>query len=292
MTECMQKALGRMAVTTAAVLLLGLAFTAPATAAPARGAPAAAVVAASAPQTTPAARAPAPVTAAVHLAVATPAAAEVDFWAGIWAFLQQLWAWLFPPAPPAEQLPLPYNGPANQVVTVDAPNPGSSTATVRAWNRAGNGWSPATGAIPAMVGSQGIGQASEWNSRTPAGAYTLTQAFGRQANPGTRLPYFQTGTWDWWNSNVNSPGYNTHVIQPGSPGGDSENLFNAGPIYDYAVNIDYNTARVPGAGSAFFLHVSNGQPTAGCVAIPVGDLTTIMRWLDPNQQPAIVIGAH
>ena len=44
----------------------------------------------------------------------------------------------------------------------------------------------------------------------------------------------------------------------------SENLYQAGYVYSYAVVIDYN--RFParaGAGSAFFLHVTDGGPTAG-----------------------------
>ena len=239
----------------------------------------------------PAQRTEVPTVSTAPLLAAAPAVAQSDpLWVTLWNLLLQFWAWLLPPAPPAQQLPLPYNGPANQVVTVNAPTPWSTTATVQAWNRSGDGWVAVTQPIPAMVGSEGIGQASEWTSRTPAGAYSLTQSFGRQPNPGTRLPYFQTGWWDWWNGNSGSPGYNTHMVQPNSPGGNSENLYGAGPVYDYAVDIDYNTAGVPGAGSAFFLHVTDGQPTAGCVAIPAGDLVNIMRWLDPDQHPAIVIG--
>ncbi len=276
--------------TTLTVLLLAFAFgTASAVAAPATPVAAAAPVAAAQTTVGPRAAMPAVATASA-LALAPALTQDEPFWMTLWNLLQQFWAWLFPPA--QQQLPVPYNGPANQVVTVEAANPSSTTATVRAWNRVGNGWEPATGSIPAMVGSEGIGQASEGAARTPAGAYSLTQAFGRQPNPGTRLPYFQSGWWDWWNENSGSPGYNTHMVAPNSPGGASENLYGAGPVYDYAVNIDYNTTGIAGAGSAFFLHVTDGRPTDGCVAIPAADLTTIMRWLDPNQHPVIVIAAH
>ena len=55
--------------------------------------------------------------------------------------------------------------------------------------------------------------------------------------------------------------------------------------------IDYNRwPAVSGAGSAFFLHVTNGAPTAGCVAIDRGSLTAIMRWLTPGARPLISIG--
>ena len=40
------------------------------------------------------------------------------------------------------------------------------------------------------------------------------------------------------------------------------------PVYNYAAVIAYNLTRTPGAGSAIFLHVGDGQATAGCVSLP------------------------
>ena len=55
--------------------------------------------------------------------------------------------------------------------------------------------------------------------------------------------------------------------------------------------IDYNRFPVhAGAGSAFFLHVTNGEATAGCVSIPEASLVSIMRWLNPSVHPRILIG--
>ena len=54
--------------------------------------------------------------------------------------------------------------------------------------------------------------------------------------------------------------------------------------------IAYNTARTPGLGSAIFLHVSTGGPTAGCVSLPAGQLVEVLRWLDPARRPRIVVG--
>ena len=63
-------------------------------------------------------------------------------------------------------------------------------------------------------------------------------------------------------------------VHPGSP---NEHLYYETPYYNYAVVIDYNTRNAPGGvhaggGSAFFLHVTDGAPTAGCVAIPQTNL--------------------
>jgi hypothetical protein len=64
-----------------------------------------------------------------------------------------------------------------------------------------------------------------------------------------------------------------------------------GAVYAHAVVIDYNRFPVrAGAGSAFFLHVTNGRPTAGCVAIASSSLDYVMRWLNPAAHPVISIG--
>jgi L,D-peptidoglycan transpeptidase YkuD (ErfK/YbiS/YcfS/YnhG family) len=74
----------------------------------------------------------------------------------------------------------------------------------------------------------------------------------------------------------------------------NEHLYYETPAYDYAVVIDYNTTNTghvtQGAGSAFFLHVTDGFATAGCVAIPLDSLVSIMQWLDPADHPRILIG--
>ena len=48
-----------------------------------------------------------------------------------------------------------------------------------------------------------------------------------------------------------------------------------------------NKERVPGNGGAFFLHTTDGGPTAGCVAIDDGTLVEIMRWLQPGALIAV-----
>lgn len=193
-------------------------------------------------------------------------------------------------APTAFADPAPAPVGSSQLITVSAPSSSSSTATVTAWQRGSDGiWRIAIGPVGGMVGGAGIGAASEGSQRTPAGTFALTQSFGRQVDPGTRMPYFKADTLDWWDENPVSPTYNLHVRRADSPGGASENLYNSGSVYDYVVNMDYNVARVPGAGSAFFLHVSNGTPTAGCVSVSRSTMVAILRWLDPAQHPYISI---
>jgi L,D-peptidoglycan transpeptidase YkuD (ErfK/YbiS/YcfS/YnhG family) len=200
-------------------------------------------------------------------------------------------------AAPAREAALPasYPSSAEQVVTVSAPSATSTTATLSAWRRVGDKlWTRVLGPFTAYVGKDGIGEASEYVSRTPAGVWTLTEAFGIQPNNGTRLPYHQVGSSDWWVSDVNSQYYNMpYECDPGTcPFNEStsENLGKVGLAYNHATVIDYNRSpAVPGKGSAFFLHVSTGKPTAGCVSLPSRDLDAVMGWLDPAKHPVIDI---
>jgi L,D-peptidoglycan transpeptidase YkuD (ErfK/YbiS/YcfS/YnhG family) len=198
-------------------------------------------------------------------------------------------------AAPGPALPLGVDpAGSSQVVTVVAPSAGSTTATLTAWERGTGGWTAVLGPVPARVGAAGVGRASETTSRTPAGTFSLTEAFGRLGDPGTALPYRVIDAADWWVSDVGSPLYNqpARCAAGTCPFDESagENLWAQGASYGHAVVIDYNRGGTPGAGSAFFLHVSNGAATAGCVAIDGGSLARLLRWLDPAAAPVIAIG--
>jgi L,D-peptidoglycan transpeptidase YkuD (ErfK/YbiS/YcfS/YnhG family) len=149
--------------------------------------------------------------------------------------------------------------------------------------------------IRAYAGSAGVGAASEYISRTPAGVFTLTEAFGRLTDPGSRLPYRQVDRSSWWVSDVDSRHYNTYRectagTWCGFQQSRSEQLGAIAP-YTYSIVIDYNRDPViPGAGSAFFLHESEGKPTQGCVSIPRDRLRAILRWMNPTARPVISIG--
>ena len=197
-------------------------------------------------------------------------------------------------------LPLTFGtGAARQVITVVAPSTGSTRAILQAWRKVSGGWKAVGPRVDAWVGSDGLSKhPSESRSATPIGSFTLTQAFGHDPDPGTSLRYVRTTPADWW---ISQPGplYNTRqrcasdcAFNRGDP---NEHLYFETPYYDYAAVIDYNTRNAPGgvhqgAGSAFFLHVTVGAPTAGCVSIAKDQLVRILRWLAPAQHPRTLIG--
>ena len=119
----------------------------------------------------------------------------------------------------------------------------------------------------------------------PVGTFpSLDQAFGRLPNPGTKMPYFQTS-----DQGLVGRGPRLTHLQPAhhgasSPSSDAENLYDSGSIYDYAVNIAVNPQRVPGNSSGIFLHVSDGDPTWGCVAIGVDEMRSVLRWLSTRRR--------
>ncbi len=192
---------------------------------------------------------------------------------------------------------LANTGGATQLITVDSPSYASTTATLTAWSLVGDCWQVTFGPWTANVGTTGVSDDKhEGDGATPTGAYTIGPTmYGVDPNPGVSYPYHQLVCGDWWDEDPTTADYNTfqHVACGATPpfGGDSEALWQTAPAYDYFAVIDYNmNPVVPGKGSAIFLHVDTGGPTAGCVSIPEGDLVQVLDWLSPSATPLIVIG--
>lgn len=184
----------------------------------------------------------------------------------------------------------PTTAATTQWIVVGVPAADSTTGTLTAFQKVGAQWRAVLGPTAAKVGELGIGVPADGVYRTPEGTFGFDQAFGRQPNPGTKMPYFQTTNQDWWDEDASSPTYNTHVRSPNRPSGITENLYDSGPVYDYAVNMTVNPQRIPGKVSGIFLHVTDGNPTWGCVAIGRDEMRTVLTWLDPAQNPRITVG--
>ncbi|RIS90667.1 hypothetical protein D2E64_27430, partial [Mycobacteroides abscessus] len=59
------------------------------------------------------------------------------------------------------------------------------------------------------------------------------------------------------------------------------------PQYKHAIVMGVNKDRVPGGGSAFFVHSTDGGPTAGCVSLDDATLVKLIGWLRPGAVIAI-----
>jgi L,D-peptidoglycan transpeptidase YkuD (ErfK/YbiS/YcfS/YnhG family) len=190
-------------------------------------------------------------------------------------------------------------GNARQVITVKARG---SYATVQAWQLSGRTWRLVLSTTSARVGTHGVvpgSQRKQGTGTTPGGTYTLTEAFGIAADPGSSLPYHRVTADDYWVEDNNSAYYNQmrlgalggfdKVAPPNSVNG-SEHLITYTVQYQYVVVIDFNRwPAVPYRGAGIFLHVNGSGSTAGCVSVPASTMVALVRWLDPAAHPRIAI---
>lgn len=223
--------------------------------------------------------------------------------------------------PPAQAVPefhpsrLSSIGDAGQVVVVTAPSWRSTTGTLRTYERTKDGdWRVVVEATPAFLGYGGLAPADrrrQGTGTTPAGTFAVVNAFGRSPDPGTELSYRRVDRDDAWTYNPRVPAtYNLFQDAPvswSSYGDYVEMLWSYGRQYDYVTVLDYNlpegevTRNARGvrrttapadtrAGGGIFLHVSKGEPTAGCIAVARPTMKSILQWLDPAKEPVLVVG--
>ena len=186
----------------------------------------------------------------------------------------------------------------SQIITVRAQNSTTTYATVEAWQRTSSGaYRRVGGPWIGRVGARGIGATRANLARTPAGRFPLGPTFGLKSNPGTTMPHFKVDRNDVWGGDpAHRSSYNRHVrcapyTCPFRISGYSERLINYPGVYDYAAFIRYNAdPPVIGKGAAFFLHVTDGQPTAGCVAVSRVVMVWLLKWMKPWANPLISIG--
>jgi L,D-peptidoglycan transpeptidase YkuD (ErfK/YbiS/YcfS/YnhG family) len=148
--------------------------------------------------------------------------------------------------------------------------------------------------ISVVIGRNGLAapdKKKEGDGKTPSGIYPLGPAFGYAPSIATGLQYKQAGNLDFWVDDVRSLQYNQWVT--GRPNANSfERMKRRDDLYQYGIVIGYNMHPViPGAGSAIFMHVwrKYNSPTSGCVALNQRYLRKILRWLERQDQPVIIL---
>jgi L,D-peptidoglycan transpeptidase YkuD (ErfK/YbiS/YcfS/YnhG family) len=182
-----------------------------------------------------------------------------------------------------------------QLIVVTAASHSTTYATLRAYRVSAGKRVRIFGPWTARVGYNGVagpGRKREGDGRTPSGTYGFSFFFGVQPDLGFSFGFRHAYRYDFWDDDPASARYNEWVdARVHNPGADPEPMHQV-PAYDYAAVIAYNTARVPGLGSAIFLHVGTGGATAGCVSLPRAELIKVLRWLRPGASPRITIAAR
>ncbi|MBG0857551.1 hypothetical protein I2W78_38325 [Streptomyces spinoverrucosus] len=170
---------------------------------------------------------------------------------------------------------------ARQAVVVTGHDRNSPDSKAVLYERTPAGWQmrrswPAHNALHGWTEHHRLG-----DLRSPIGVYTLTDAGGLLPDPGTRMPY----------------DHSTAFTATGS-GFEGEPLTGS---FDYVVAIDYN--RRPGTspldwtrplgserGGGIWFHVDHGGPTQACVSLGRAHMRELLRSLDPDRHPVVVMG--
>jgi L,D-peptidoglycan transpeptidase YkuD (ErfK/YbiS/YcfS/YnhG family) len=183
----------------------------------------------------------------------------------------------------------------NQLLVVFNEKSESFTAVFVALEKNGKNWEVKQNPIEAGIGKNGFAlpnQKVEGDGKSPTGIFRLGKLFSYEKQFHTLLENQQTTKDDKWIDDVNSPDYNKHII--GTTNAKSyENLLLNTDVYKYCTVIEYNTNPVvKGKGSAIFFHLAlkPASFTSGCVAINEEYMKLMVNWLNPKQNPTIIMG--
>lgn len=168
---------------------------------------------------------------------------------------------------------------SRQVVAVHGEGADSAESTVILYEKNAKGWDRKA-SWAAHNGRRGwTVNHHEGDKRSPVGVFTLTDAGGVLANPGTKLPY------------THSSAFTPPSYWPRSTRHD----------FDYVVAINYN--RVEGTtpldptrpqgqskGGGIWLHMDHGGGTSACISVSKAGMQGLLRALDPDRHPVVVMG--
>lgn len=141
--------------------------------------------------------------------------------------------------------------------------------------------------MPCTIGRSGVCPADdkrEGDGCTPLGQWPVRGVLlrpGKVSPDGLRLPWRWIREGDGWSDDPADPAYNRPVHLPRRFS--AETLLRDDDAYDVIVVLGHNDAPpVPGRGSAIFFHLSEGRPTAGCVAVEQADMLRLLPMLMPG----------
>lgn len=138
----------------------------------------------------------------------------------------------------------------------------------------------------AIIGKNGLGKTKEGDGKTPVGTFRFTKAFGIKENPGALMEYIQVDDSHYWVDDANSKYYNQFIStkEIEKDWASAEHICAYKEAYAYALSISFNEQRIPGAGSAVFLHCETEgvDVTAGCIAIPEVYMREIIKIVRPE----------
>lgn len=172
---------------------------------------------------------------------------------------------------------------AGQVLVASGADDDATRTDLALWEEDEGSWRR-TATMTGRNGANGWAEERREGDRTtPAGVFTLSDAGGFLADPGSLLPY-----------------YRDEGLRSGAEAVYGDEYAS---VFDYVIAIDYNrrTGVAPtentrplgwDAGGKIWLHVEHGNPTRGCVALPEDDMEVLLTTLDPDRSPHIAMGSE
>ena len=187
-------------------------------------------------------------------------------------------------------------GGIKQLLVVFNETPEQNSAVLVAMEKKNKHWKVIFTPVAVGIGRKGFaapGAKREGDQLSPSGFYHLGQLFCYDKTVDTRMPFIQTTPEDKWIDDTSSADYNRY-IRGATTAKSYENLKIRSDEYKYCTAIEYNMHPVvKGRGSAIFLHLSEGEkpnPSAGCVVVTQSDMERLLKWMNPESKPSILMG--
>ncbi len=145
----------------------------------------------------------------------------------------------------------------------------------------------AHGVRRAALGRSGVRALKrEGDGATPLGRFPIRQVLyraDRVPRPRSKLPVRAIRDGDAWCEEPADRNYNRLVML--APGSNADRLKRADHLYDLILVLGHNDRpRVRGRGSAIFVHLPREgyAPTAGCIALSMRDLQSLLAQARPR----------
>ncbi|MFT7879955.1 MAG: L,D-transpeptidase family protein [Sulfurimonas sp.] len=198
-----------------------------------------------------------------------------------------------------------------QLIVVTTENWSAPEGKLQRYERTDTKWKKAGEVIAVKLGRNGLGWGrglhripdnakfikKEGDGKSPAGIFTLKQAFGYEPFQ-IDYPYEVYRETDHCVDDVNSRYYNK-IVDSTKIERDyqsHEKMKFPKDYYKYGIVVDHNgimsgEKSVRGAGSCIFIHIKP-VPTAGCTVMNEAQIKEIMQWLDEKKKPLLVQGTE
>ena len=130
------------------------------------------------------------------------------------------------------------------------------------------------------IGKRGINSnKKEGDYTTPKGLFNLKKLYFRKDRvdiPECKISKKVIKRNMAWCDDPRHKKYNKEIIT--SNKNLKENLYRMDHKYDYIISISHNERKIPGKGSAVFIHLTdNYKPTAGCIALKRKDFKILLK---------------